>query len=689
MPDKVERFLQVTDSLSRYRRAELIDSKTEENLIESLYVDPLNNDLLLKNMLSNNTTLLIGRKGTGKSTIINRFQHEIRKSNDKLSLYIDVNTLFDQSKNSNYLDFQIEDHVQHELDIQKLSLYMHFTKNVISEIKKEINKNMFISGVQSFFGKNGLTQKDFQEQLDALFNSIEKPEFKDITARKTILVEEKNHTNKVDSQTVDAKVTFSDASLGATAKSSKTNETDDFQAYSKVLQRYFHIIDFMSKLKEILEKIPVKTVFICLDDVSELEKEHLEVFINTIVAPLNNLSNEYYKFKISLYPGRIYLPEIDRMKVDTFILDYYDLYSIGNAEKVEESAISYTKRLLETRFRYFFGEDFILGELFEVDNLYKLLFQMSSNVPRIMGKILQIAMYKSDSLSTKITKKILQEAARQYYKQNIEYVLVKNEYIKYKSYDESFEQYHLYELLKQIIEKAKSNKKHIGESSASIFEQYNANTAPSNYLHVPKEMEDILRTLEFNFFITKYSEQKNKDSQDISIFTLNYGLCYDNNIIYDEGSDRKFRVQRIFDFKNIIYDWLKNSNQLICNNCGKEYSLDDKSTIDKFGCIECRSRNVELRPIINTSLEQKLNQNFRLIKKDYDVLNTLFSTNEKLTSSLIGEELDRSYQSINHSINKNSELKQCDFIDRIEENNRPYFIVTEKGKMFIEEGKII
>ena len=65
MPDKVEKFLQVTDSLSRYRRAELIDSKTEENLIESLYVDPLNNDLLLKNMLSNNTTLLIGRKGTG------------------------------------------------------------------------------------------------------------------------------------------------------------------------------------------------------------------------------------------------------------------------------------------------------------------------------------------------------------------------------------------------------------------------------------------------------------------------------------------------------------------------------------------------------------------------------------------------------------------------------------------------
>ena len=79
-------FLKMTESLSRYRRAELKDENTSENLIEELYVDPLENDLILKTMLKNNTTLLIGRKGTGKSTIINRFQHEIRKKDNKLSL---------------------------------------------------------------------------------------------------------------------------------------------------------------------------------------------------------------------------------------------------------------------------------------------------------------------------------------------------------------------------------------------------------------------------------------------------------------------------------------------------------------------------------------------------------------------------------------------------------------------------
>ena len=93
---KSDIFLDIVDSLSRYRRAELIDDKNK-NLIEELYVDPLDNDLVLKSMMKNNTTLLIGRKGTGKSTIINRFQHEIRKTDNKISLYIDVNSLFGTS----------------------------------------------------------------------------------------------------------------------------------------------------------------------------------------------------------------------------------------------------------------------------------------------------------------------------------------------------------------------------------------------------------------------------------------------------------------------------------------------------------------------------------------------------------------------------------------------------------------
>jgi len=153
--NKADIFLKMTVSLSRYRRAELKDESTNENLIEELYVDPLENDLILKTMLQNNTTLLIGRKGTGKSTIINRFQHEIRKKDNKLSLYIDVKALFEQSKKSSFSTNNLESSLTEE-DIERLNLYKDFIKKVIDEVKKEIKKNIFTNHLLTVLGKTGL-----------------------------------------------------------------------------------------------------------------------------------------------------------------------------------------------------------------------------------------------------------------------------------------------------------------------------------------------------------------------------------------------------------------------------------------------------------------------------------------------------------------------------------------------------
>ena len=41
-------------------------------------------------MFEDNTTVLIGRRGTGKSTIFMRMQNELRKQNDIMTCYIDV-----------------------------------------------------------------------------------------------------------------------------------------------------------------------------------------------------------------------------------------------------------------------------------------------------------------------------------------------------------------------------------------------------------------------------------------------------------------------------------------------------------------------------------------------------------------------------------------------------------------------
>src|SRR5690242_11557003 len=89
-------FADAAHSLKLYRRAELLDQK-DRPLIEQLYVDPLPNDAVLSAMIRPNTTFVIGRKGTGKSTVFQRAQHEIRRQKRAVSAYIDIKTIFESA----------------------------------------------------------------------------------------------------------------------------------------------------------------------------------------------------------------------------------------------------------------------------------------------------------------------------------------------------------------------------------------------------------------------------------------------------------------------------------------------------------------------------------------------------------------------------------------------------------------
>jgi DNA-binding MarR family transcriptional regulator len=277
----------------------------------------------------------------------------------------------------------------------------------------------------------------------------------------------------------------------------------------------------------------------------------------------------------------------------------------------------------------------------------------------------------------------LQESARQHYKNDIEFVLTKSEYIEYKSYNESFEKFHLLDLLNKIISKAISNKRHIGSSTAKIFSKYTTNTAPSNYLFVPEPMEDILKTLEFNFFITKFSLQKDKDGESASVFSLNYGLCVENNIIYDDKSDRKFRTERVFDFNRLVTDWMKGSQELVCTHCHEHYDIAKKEVfiVHKIPCMKCQ-HEVVLQSIINEEQKNKIEQNFKIPMKEYEILNALHNKNA-MTSTELGDELDRTYQSINYSIGQNSKIKSYDFIKREVTGSRPYFSLTATGEHYL------
>ena len=69
-----------------------------KSILDKLYVDLLEGDVILNKCLLDNTTFLIGRKGTGKSTLFLKLESECRKKKGYCPCYIDVKTVFESSQ---------------------------------------------------------------------------------------------------------------------------------------------------------------------------------------------------------------------------------------------------------------------------------------------------------------------------------------------------------------------------------------------------------------------------------------------------------------------------------------------------------------------------------------------------------------------------------------------------------------
>lgn len=107
-------------------------------------------------------------------------------------------------------------------------------------------------------------------------------------------------------------------------KISCSNENE--KKYNRVFARIFEITDLVDEIKMVLQNLNMKRLYLILDDYSEIDQNSLHMFCDLIVNTLNNTSDNYIKLKISAYPGRVELGELDRQKIDIRYLDYYQLY---------------------------------------------------------------------------------------------------------------------------------------------------------------------------------------------------------------------------------------------------------------------------------------------------------------------------------------------------------------------------
>lgn len=646
-----DEFRSAIESLKLYRRAELLDSEGEK-LIKELYVDPFPNDHVLKTLLKPNTTFLIGRKGTGKSTIFQRVQADLDTQRDSTWAYIDIKTLFESSTSELINGVTVSPNMGlSQTSVKKIYVFKSFVKELVKEIKNQINSRIQGSLVERLKEKFSGSAAELFEDLDSLLAGLDDPTYFNSTAFITADVSQNNlfgssqkHIGEVK---LSAKATPS-ADIKAVHELVEKLEKSESENFSQVYIRVFKIRELINNLQSILRELGLRHLYIFIDDFSELPKTDMEEVVDTIITPFNNWSDEFIKLKVAVYPGRLYTGEVDRSKVDEVYLDIYRCYGRNDVSGMERKAIDFTKRLVTTRLEYYCNTAVDKYLDTDSDDFWRQLFYSCLGNPRILGYVLYYCYETNVIYGQRITTKTIRDAAKRYYEEKIAHYFKLNKFL-YESFEERSSIFSLKELLEEFVKKAKLLR-HYRESK--LMREISGRP-PTSHFHVFTEYDSIVSTLELNFFITKYYELRDRDGKSVSIYALNYGLCHQEALSFGrpEGSEyRKYFVERIFDYSPLIQQYLKVNQEIVCDGCGQRHDYEQLAMLELYGmlCPKCQKGKCR---VVNLSrkyeqLIKSVNEDMLLPQTELGILQTLYDEKRKLVAKEIAADLDCSYQLI-------------------------------------------
>lgn len=693
----IPKFSRVTESLRKFQRAELKEFEKElgSKPVDAVYVDPLPNQAILNTVLSSNTTFLFGRKGTGKSTIIARAQSEIRTRKESLSVYLDVKSINESSQTSDILNKNVTGiDLTHEV-IQPHLVRKSFLVEIFTRMIDELNDICKKSGIiDRFLGKTK-KYEDLKRELSGLKDQVRNGVLNDAELPILQVIEkEVNNRNlqrniEENSVTVGGKVDVIGPSLKTDLKHADLEEVLDdnivYEKYSAAILRTFPYQDFINKLSILLDELSFSSLVVFFDDFSELSWIDQRLFVDVILAPLNNTSNEKIKLKIAAYPGRAYYGKIDPGKVDIINLDFYHLYKSSDVQSMESKAIEYTQRLIENRFKVFaIDPKEYFSDSNSLEEYYELLFQTSFNVPRLVGHILHICYLDQISRGEKITLQSIRLASRKYYDQVLTAYFDRKNRFATEPFERKLDRHNQKILLQSIINEAKELRTKIstGKIGGNYFE--GLTNPPVSHFTIYPTLEGMLASLELNFLVTKYHEMRDKSGNDVSVYCLNYGLCVAERLPwgYPRGrrDDRSYFVQRCFAYNSVIHQFLAATITIKCDECGATYPFEEKEKIEYFDwlCKECkrgRCHEVNLSDDYIKELKD-LNEDMKLEEVELDILEVLYAENRDMRAGEVSALIDKSHQLVGW---RTSKLKDNNLVDKQTKNNIVLNKITQRA----------
>lgn len=697
--DAKKTFAKIAESLRQYRRADLSDFEDDlgAHPVDKLYVDPIPNDGILGMVLSSNTTFVLGRKGTGKSTIFSRAQSEIRDKGKNISIYIDVKALYDLLGESVVPVSRIEDRNISEDVLREHLLRKAFLSAILSDLIKELhiacerlpfwskllgNKKALIETAR---GRLALFQIKIKE---GILSDAELPILRSIT-RKT-----EDHTKQLNRTTTKAKAGVNASLIKLTGNLSSDISaleealTDNkvYESYSDAVLRSFPFSDILNEIKQLLEELGLKRLIIFFDDFSEITWSDQRLFVDVILSPLNNSSDERVKLKIAGYPGRVYYGRIDPGKVDTICLDFAELYKSHDIQSAESAAIDYSTRLLSHRFKEF-GLDirdfFVLRPTFEES--MRVMFESTFNVPRLMGYILKYCYQDSVTKGRRISPADIRLASQKYYGEVLAKYFDRRNRYALEPFERKLDRHNQQELLDAIVTEAREVRR--GILAKEIGGSYFADVPnpPVSHFSVDPSLDKILSSLELNFLITRYHQMRDKDGKDVSIYALYYGLCENERLPwgYPTGrrDDRSYFVQRCFNFNTTIHEFLAKRQTIRCPSCGAAYPMDKLKDFEffKWKCPECDDGRCSVVRLSDEYKQEiaRLDKALMLEEVEIEILEVLNQEDRRMRAKDISSFMDVTYQLIGK---RTAKLQESGLVEKEQEGTFVRNSITQKAK---------
>ncbi|HCC08021.1 MAG TPA: hypothetical protein DEP72_07705 [Clostridiales bacterium] len=683
----INKYLKFAESLKLVRN-ESIEDDNSDNIIDKIYTDLLPSNGVLSKINLPRTTILVGRKGTGKSTIFQKSMKDIDKDKKIICLYVDVKTLYDNSTPT--ITVNTDTTVQSE-ELIKYFIYKSFLNQIIMEIKDKLTFKLDKSFISTILGLDEEKFIEIERELNNIQNSI-KEVFKKIDVSLVTKIDntiENSNENKLKAEIEISKAPKVNISRDDGLKKSIKQEFDNtFITYLDIKKC---LIENLLKIKSILN---LKYLYIYLDDYSEIDEEAQKLFMDWFIAPLNNLADNFIKFKIATYPKRFYYGKLDNQKFDEISLDFFDaFYTYKNITKMEELALNYTKRLINNRSNiYLKDEEFTNYFDIKEDEMYELLFDLSMNIPRKMGYILSYC-YDSNLIhGNKITKAALGNAAVRYYDEVIKKYFEANAYIL-RPFNDRVSIENQKDLINKIMEQQINNKSSIGKSNAKLFK---VEGQPTSHFVIINELCDLLDNLELNGYISTYNKVNDKNNIPSTLFSIDYGLCRKCNLNYGRPKDSEFRKyynDSRFNFNNLVRNHFNETQVLKCEK-EHEFPFEMLEQFKKFSGMNCPTCLAEQRlSKINVVVSNKeLIEKIRELEKKTTVLSDVNEYNlldylksiypESRSSTEIAAQIDCSWQFVNKRADRLIEKALME-IDQENSKRKRYYKITRKAKELI------